>query len=291
MEQSKTTPLMQFIPDKISIQDSGFQQLVLSLFPNIGMLDSGFVRNGFTVVTAPDKIVNGEIRDFKGVPGRFDGIIGGSPCQDFSGLNRNPGTLSQEMLDEYKRIVRECQPDWFLLENVTRVPDVEIEGYYVQRFNLSPTDLGFEQSRNRTFQFGTKDGRIIELPEPVKYNGKRERCVTASEGNKPDRRTFEEFCKLQGFTEVPELGSFTKSAKYQAIGNGVHLGVSYVIARYLKNAIFSRYPKTIFNTKVCACGCGRIVSGRKLSYNDACRKRVQLKREVTWNDNSKIVTV
>lgn len=277
----------------ISILDviDGFDQLVLSLYPNIGMLDSGFVRNGFTVVNAPDKIVNGEIRDFKGMPGRFDGIIGGSPCQDFSGLNRNPGTNSLELLNEYCRIVRECQPTWFLLENVVRVPDVEIEGYYVQRFNLSPNDLGFEQSRNRTFQFGTKDGRIIELPEPVKYSGKKEKCTIASEGNRTDRRTFEEFCKLQGFTIVPELESFTKSAKYRAVGNGVHLGVSYVIARYLKNAIISQFPKTIFNTRTCACGCGRIVAGRRLSYSDACRKRVQLKRELACNDNGKIVTI
>ncbi|WP_337045319.1 DNA cytosine methyltransferase [Emticicia sp. 17c] len=257
---------------------NSFNQLVLSLFPNIGMLDSGFVRNGFTVVTAPDKIVNGEIRDFKGMLGKFDGIIGGSPCQDFSGLNRNPSTRSQELLDEFCRIVRECQPQWFLLENVVRVPDVKIDGYYIQRFNLSPTDLGFPQSRNRTFQFGSKDGRIIELPEPVKYTGEIEKCVTASEGSKTDRRSYEDFCKLQGFTEVPRLESFTKSAKYRAVGNGVHLEVSYVIARYLKKAILSQEPSTIFNTRTCACGCGRIMTGRKLSYSDACRKRVQLKK-------------
>lgn len=249
--------------------------LVLSTFSGIGMLDKGFEDLGFTIVSAPEKILAGDIRNFKGIAGKFDGVIGGSPCQSFSGLNRNPDNYSNEMLYEFCRVVKECNPTWFLLENVVRVPTVTIDGYFVQRFNLSPTDLGFSQSRPRTFQFGTKSGRILQLPEPIKYIGTPEPCLTASDFNKKHRRTFQEFCELQGFTTPPDLQNFTQTAKYRAIGNGVHLGVSAVIARCVLDSISSQNPLTIFNSKLCACGCGRIPTGSKKSYSDACRKRVE----------------
>ena len=48
-------------------------------------------------------------------------LIGGSPCQDFSGANRNrdglEGTKSG-LFWEYIRLLEECKPTYFLLENV-----------------------------------------------------------------------------------------------------------------------------------------------------------------------------
>jgi DNA (cytosine-5)-methyltransferase 1 len=253
--------------------------LLLSTFSGIGMLDSGFVNAGYVVVQAPEKILGGDIRHFKSIPQKFTGVIGGSPCQSFSGLNRNPDNYSLEMLNEYCRVVVESDCDWFLLENVVRVPTVAIDGYYVQRFNLSPRDLGFEQSRPRTFQFGSKKGLILELPEPVKNVTDTVACLTASDFNKSERRTFLEFCQLQGFTTEPDLENFTQSAKYRAVGNGVHLEVSNVIARLILSATTSQNPLTVFNSKLCACGCGRIPSGSKKSYSDACRKRLEKQRK------------
>ncbi|GGD41920.1 hypothetical protein GCM10011514_02360 [Emticicia aquatilis] len=253
-------------------------KLILSLFQGIGMLDNGFTENGFCVVAAPEKLLSGDIRNFKGMIGKFDGIIGGSPCQDFSLLNRTPKGNSIEMLWHFCRIVNECKPNWFLLENVLQVPTVAIDGYHVQRFNLSPNDLGFEQSRNRTFQFGSLDGMILNVFD-FKKSDTKQRIVLASEGKKQDRRKFDDFCKLQGFNTTPELDSFTRSAKYQAVGNGVHLGVSYVIAKAIWDVATSTNPKTIHNTKVCVCGCGRITTNKKKSATDACRKRLQKNRE------------
>ena len=65
-----------------------------------------------------------DIRDFTGVKNKFNGIIGGSPCQDFSTLKREKGDYSFLMLTEFMRIVLECEPDWYLLENVKSVPNV-----------------------------------------------------------------------------------------------------------------------------------------------------------------------
>lgn len=256
--------------------------LILSLFQGIGMLDDGFVKNGYCVVSGPERILNGDVRNFSGIPNVFGGVIGGSPCQSFSGLNRNPNGYSEAMKNEFERIVEECQPLWFLLENVVRVPDVHLDGYYVQRFNISPRDLGYKQSRPRTFQFGSKAGFILELPEPIQNDSDFVGCLTASDFSKPNRRTFLEFCQLQGLSSEPELENFTKTAKYRAVGNGVHVGVSTVIAGLIANVATSQNPKTIFNTKVCACGCGRIPSGNKKSYSDACRQRLCKKRNSSY---------
>ncbi len=254
------------------------KNLILSTFSGIGMLDKGFTDNGFCVVSAPEKILNGDIRDFKGIENVFGGIIGGSPCQSFSGLNRNPNGYSLEMLNEFKRVVIECKPQWFLLENVTRVPNIEINGYHVQRFNLSPKDLGFSQSRNRCFQFGSLEGLILELPEKVKFIGVSEKCLTASDGKAKERKGFREFCELQGFVQTPELENFTQTAKYRAVGNGVHLGISSVIGLAVMSATVKQNPATIYNSKLCVCSCGRIVPGRKRYFSGACRNREFTKR-------------
>jgi len=100
-------------------------ELVLSLFPGIGLLDRAFAAAGFCVVQAADKITGGDIRDFAGVPGRLDGIVAGPPCQGFSVANshRRNGEHhsvinSREMLRHTCRIITECEPEWFLIENV-----------------------------------------------------------------------------------------------------------------------------------------------------------------------------
>jgi len=56
------------------------QQLVLSLFPGIGLLDSAFEEVGFCVVRGPDLLWGGDIVRFHPPAGRFDGVIGGPPC-------------------------------------------------------------------------------------------------------------------------------------------------------------------------------------------------------------------
>lgn len=60
----------------------------------------------------------------------FWGIIGGPPCQDFSGLRRTaPTGYGLEMLEEYCRVVYEAGPEWWLMENVARVPSVTELGH------------------------------------------------------------------------------------------------------------------------------------------------------------------
>ncbi len=65
--------------------------LILSLFPGIDLLGRAFEETGFCVVRGPDLITEGDIRSFSPPTSRFDGVIGGPPCQDYSRLNRSPG--------------------------------------------------------------------------------------------------------------------------------------------------------------------------------------------------------
>jgi site-specific DNA-cytosine methylase len=86
---------------------------VLSLFPGIDLMGRGFEQEGYCVVRGPDLIFGGDVRAFHPPPGRFDGIIGGSPCQDFSTARRCPPTgYGVEMLHEFCRCVADltCGP-------------------------------------------------------------------------------------------------------------------------------------------------------------------------------------
>jgi DNA (cytosine-5)-methyltransferase 1 len=265
-------------------------QLLLSTFTGAGLLDKGFQQNGFCVVSAGDLITGQDIRDFKTMPNKFEGVIGGSPCQDFSIARRTPPTGNGlKMIGEFIRIVIEAKPKWFLLENVPQVPTVQIEGYHVQRFNLNATECGSVQNRNRTFQFGSTEGLILDIKRDRSPLNKS-RCVTASEGRRTDRRTFEDFLALQGLDADYDLPSFSKAEKYKAIGNGVNVLVAQRVASAIREATegFKRLTITNENIKFCACGCGRILRGKQKSATDACRKRLEMniKRHRTPATNS-----
>jgi DNA (cytosine-5)-methyltransferase 1 len=122
--------------------------LVLSLFPGIDLLGRGFEAERFCVVRGPDLLWGGDVRAFHPPAGRFDGVIGGSPCLDFSAKRRTaPTGEGVAMLCEFVRVVDEAAPEWFLLENVPRVPDVAVAGYSIQRFDLNARECGMRQSR------------------------------------------------------------------------------------------------------------------------------------------------
>jgi len=154
--------------------------LVLSLFPGIGMLDRGFELEGFTVVRGPDVIWGGDIRTFHPPPGRFDGIIGGDPCQSHSSLANLVRANGLEpsfpdMTPEYERCVNEARPAWFLRENVPQAPDVKPDGYDVRSFLLDNSTLdrgdgiGNEQMRKRRWWYGVRDGECPELRQWIDF--------------------------------------------------------------------------------------------------------------------------
>ena len=102
--------------------------LILSLFPGIGLLDQAFEEEGFCVVRGPDLLWGGDIRRFSPPAGRFDGVIGGPPCQSWSKMgNTNKARwgddcVMPDMIPEYVRCIVEAKPFWFIMENVPEAP-------------------------------------------------------------------------------------------------------------------------------------------------------------------------
>src|SRR5262245_18812589 len=87
--------------------------LILSVFPGLDMLGHAFEAEGFCVVRGPDVILGGDIRRFHPPPGRFDGVIGGDPCQSHSSLAnlvRAKGLEPKfgDFTAEYARIIEEA---------------------------------------------------------------------------------------------------------------------------------------------------------------------------------------
>ena len=270
-------------------------QLILSLCSGIGLLDKAFKQAGFCVVSAGDIILGNhyDIRDFTGIKGRFDGIIGGTPCPDFSSLKRDRPVLEEsygfEMLMEFKRVVLECDPMWWLLENVSGVPNIEIDGYSHQRIDINQS--WYENvTRLRHIQFGHKDNKYLQIErcvtdrskktvtDPSQINlsfvtdrSQKQSCALAN-----DSRTFKELCKLQGLDNDFDLPSFNVKGKKRAVGNGVPLCIGRALAKAVTDL---QQNVTHLDTKYCLCGCGRIVTHRGQYYDFSCRKRFQRKNE------------
>jgi len=246
--------------------------LLLSIFPGIDLLGKAFEQQGACVVQAQDKIMGGDIRSFHPPKGCFKGLLGGPPCQDFSRLNRKPSNYSYEMLEEYKRVVSEASPDWFLFENVNGAPEFEIKGYYQQRFIL---DLAWfsDHSRRRVFVFGCKTD--IKLNPINKINGDVK--GTAVVGG--DSRSYEACCEIQGLSSPLSLPFLTKEAKKQVVANAVPLQLGTYVAQLINSTVYGTkvHIEQSENIKRCGCGCGRRVLGRARTSNATCRKRLSRK--------------
>lgn len=250
-------------------------QLVLSLFPGIDLLGRGFEQAGYCVVRGPDTLWGGDIRTFHTPPNRFEGIIAGTPCQDFSKARRSPPTgYGLEMLREFCRVIAKSQPAWFLLENVPTVPNIAIDGYTIQRLDLDARECGSPQRRLRHFQFGSQTGLILVPTRAAPLPGQSQPTATATEGHKKNRRSWADFCELQGLPRDFNLPGMTKIARYHAVGSGVHIAVALTLAR----SVTAAQSRTEI-VDVCACNCGRRVTPPRTLATPACRKRIQRRRQ------------
>jgi DNA (cytosine-5)-methyltransferase 1 len=227
-----------------------------------------------------------DVRDFQPASHIFSGVIGGSPCQDFSKARRcAPTGLGVELLNEFARCVTQAQPDWFLLENVPAVPDCDVPGYRVQRFNLNARECGVPQNRLRCFQFGNRTGKPLVIDRGEKI-GAASHCCLATEGKRGDRRDFADFCELQGLPRNFNLPGLSQAMKYKLVGNGVPVPMARVVA----TAIRAWSDTQDDWQRVCVCGCGRPVRPGQSQAEAACRKRMQRARDAAGVTGPGIVT-
>lgn len=252
-------------------------KLVLSLFPGVGLLDRAFELAGFCVVRGPDLLWGGDVRCFSPPAFAFDGVIGGPPCQDFSGARRAPPTGNGvAMLDEFVRIVRAAAPRWWLMENVDAVPDVQIDGYSWQRV---PVEAAWYAPvrRLRHVQFGARGLAVLAVPRGV-TDQVAAACVLAN-----DDRPFRDLCRMQGLGDEFVLPGFTVEEAKRAVGNGVPFVVGRVLAAAVLQAVYGErcdgVPSVEWSERRCVCTCGAAVTGAALYASASCRKRAQRRRD------------
>ena len=210
------------------------------------------------------------IEDFHAPSGRFHGVIGGPPCQNYSDANRHRDTAEGDRLvGHFLRVVNESRPAWFLMENVRAVPTVQLPGYHVQRLDLTDCECGGRQKRLRHVQFGTPRG-FAEIIRPLRTSDARPvtppvLCRMAGKNDRHSRRVAR-----QGSPPLP-LRSLTSAARARAIGNAVPWAMGLALAR----AVTARSSVTADD---CVCLCGRQVTPPARHATAACRKRMERRR-------------
>lgn len=247
-------------------------QLVLSLFPGIGLLDRAFEEEGFCVVRGPDVLWGGDVRNFHPPAGRFEGVIGGPPCQAFSPLAAMVKHNGHEpkfgnLIPEFERVVSEADSDWFLMENVPQAPTPSVDGYGVHAFCLNNRQFGEKQNRTRRISFGIAGERkplmidvVVfenkefeyaacggthgvggigreEMERAAKRKGNLNKCVGGNIKSDASYASYARLCELQGLpADFLKDSPLTVAGKCKAVGNGVPLAMGRALARAVREA-------------------------------------------------------
>lgn len=146
-----------------------------------------------TETNFPDVVQHGDvtIEDFIKYQGKVDLLIGRSPCQGFSssGKQLNFNDPRSKLFFEYVRAIKECQPKYFLLENVVMkkewqdiissylgVEPIEINSSLVSAQNrrrlywTNIPNVTLPEDKNITLEDILED---IEFPNPAAIRGRR----------------------------------------------------------------------------------------------------------------------
>lgn len=228
--------------------------LVLSLFPGIGLLDQAFEEEGFCVVRGPDLLWGGDVRRFHPPAGKFDGIIGGPPCQSWSKMgNTNKARWGEEsvmpdMIPEFARVVQAARPLWFIMENVPEAP-LPGTGYFEHPEIVCDNWFGGDTARARRITFGSIGPHAAR---PWKHSLHRQTQLappdpapvilsTGQSGNGGPRASIDRMAASQGFDASRfEHSPFSVTELRRAIANGVPLAMGRAVARAVKAALPSQ---------------------------------------------------
>lgn len=233
--------------DDQTFQEKGFvismkkSLKVASLFSGCGGLDLGFIWAGFNVIWANDNmkdacqtyiknignhIVCKDIQNIKieDIP-KVDVVIGGPPCQGFSGIGkRDPKDKRSSMVWSYLDVIRQVKPTAFVFENVIGitsaktpngsrviediVKEIRKMGYRINVHTLNAADYGVPQRRKRLFIIGNSLGINITRPNPThsETSGNNlNKWVPSGTGN------LERW--VSAFEAISDLGEPSKSGK------------------------------------------------------------------------------
>ena len=237
--------------------------LILSLFPGADLWGRAFEEEGFCVIKGPDVLWGGDIRNFKGILGKFDGIIGGPPCKSFSNaIASQPGggsaALEGNLIPEFERVVRECAPDFYIIENVPQAPKPVInKGHALEcKWDMVVDAWRYGAAQHRTRRFSSNidlSKHLIkeEVLVPDRHKdpwptvtatehkcsaGSGQRAMRQRAGRKVGRRmTIAEVNEAMGLPTNFETPALLKSAQYAVRGNGVPIQMGRALARAVKD--------------------------------------------------------
>ena len=113
----------------------------------------------------------------------FDVLCGGFPCQPFSNGGKKKTFQDKRggLFDEIMRIVKVKQPKFMFLENVKHIlkvsegevlkyieEQIDLHGYVLQRFQMSPHDYGVPQQRERIYFVCVRKDLYTGTPKTLK---------------------------------------------------------------------------------------------------------------------------
>lgn len=229
--------------------------LVLSLFPGIGLLDMAFEEEGFTVVRGPDLLWGGDIHRFHPPAGRFDGVIGGPPCQAFSSANakarKGLARLAPNLIPEFERCVAEARPRWALMENVRQAPPPDVakmDMAWAEEHLLNNRWCGGVQNRVRRFTFCSRDFTGIKVRQEALEPAEKAGCVTAhatrwdaAKKRSSSHRSWRGLRRALDLQGLPpsflDRAPFSVEGAWLVVGNGVPLPLGRAVARAVREAI------------------------------------------------------
>ncbi|MFG3315271.1 DNA cytosine methyltransferase [Streptomyces albidoflavus] len=146
---------------------------------------------------------------------KADVILGGPPCQGFSGLGKeDPEDPRNQLWEEYFKVVELVQPRIFIIENVDRFRSSEQIteltaafaqiGYTLEEPEiLNAADYGAAQVRRRTIVIGVRGDQYIGYPGPT-HTGRRTagQHLPIDQAAPPAWRTLRE-CLRPGHATIP----------------------------------------------------------------------------------------
>ncbi|GAA0856259.1 DNA cytosine methyltransferase [Streptosporangium amethystogenes subsp. fukuiense] len=173
-----------------------------------------------------DHVFPGDIKDWD--PGSVghdvDVILGGPPCQGFSGLGKEDVDDPRNKLwRQYMRVVKAVKPKVFIIENVERFfrsmeyealyaatekPDGELREYRLESATLNSADYGVPQSRRRAIVMASHRD-LPPLRHPTPTHKRRQNGVDSIPGvdDLPDwvavAAVFKKTSEATATTELP----------------------------------------------------------------------------------------
>lgn len=184
----------------------------LDVFAGAGGLSHGLAQAGFRPLAAVEllphacetyahlhrdaeiMVTNTRRVDFRRFRGRARVVVGGPPCQPFStGGLRLAGADDRDGFPEMLRVLREVQPDAFLVENVAGLARGQTRSYFLPLLDrmrelgyriewsvLAATDYGVPQRRERLFVVGSRLPGFA-FPEPTHGPGRTKPWVPSGQ--------------------------------------------------------------------------------------------------------------